>query len=717
MTDLRSEETIDARLTSKATDGLASYIVGMVERWEQRRDQGNQQNGAGYLGNGTLARSGNLRKWEEFRRLWMGEWAPQDRDRNTERSHAIMPAIQQAVDSAVSEVEEAIFGQERWFDVESDNPSTPTDEGGPGRQLADQLLRDLEPVKAAVSEIALLGAVYGTGIGKIVIHEAGPDSIAVELVAIEPREFVIDPGANTIDEAEGVAHVFHLPYNVVLERQRQGIYDAVDPRIGVEPGDERHVDAMVVRIIEYQGLVPANMLPDVDDDRKKLSFEDEKPVEAIVTIANGNVVLRAVQNPLNDRGFVAFQWDTVPNQFWGRGIVEKGYWPQKVLDSEVRARIDALGFATVPMMAINSAAVPRGADFAVRPGRNVFLNGPPGENIETLRFPPPDPQTYTQGQEMQRMIEMATGQLQAATPFGTNGRNETASGMSMMLGASIRRTRRTMANINRAFMKPFLAKAIRRFNEFDQRYQVPFRVEVKGTLGMMAREFESMQIGQLLNAMPPGPAQFMLLRAVVDNMGLSARQDILNLLDILTAQALEPQEPPPDLAGQARVMSVQVRQQEVAADAQNKEHELMLEQNKLEVQAQSQRRNHEIQLMRLAVEAERAESDDVAKTSKAILDLAKAEAEELGQQLGQYKQAVEEIANKPAVEPSIGADIDVSGLREMLEEIRDRIGQEQGLNGEDIAPVTIERDGQGLVTSVNGRSVTRDQNGLLVGLQ
>ena len=104
------------------------------------------------------------------------------------------------------------------------------------------------------------------------------------------------------------------------------------------------------------------------------------------------------------------------------------------------------------------------------------------------------------------MIEMATGQLQAATPFGTNGRNETASGMSMMLGASIRRTRRTMANIERSFMNPLLRKAIDRFTQFDPRYiEGAFGFRLKGTLGMMAREFESMQLGPVAQRHPAWP--------------------------------------------------------------------------------------------------------------------------------------------------------------------------------------------------------------------
>ena len=43
-----------------------------------------------------------------------------DRERRSERSRIISPALQQAVESNVAELEEATFGRGKWFDV-SDN--------------------------------------------------------------------------------------------------------------------------------------------------------------------------------------------------------------------------------------------------------------------------------------------------------------------------------------------------------------------------------------------------------------------------------------------------------------------------------------------------------------------------------------------------------------------------------------------------------------------
>ena len=59
-------------------------------------------------------------KFDEYYRLWRGQWAAEDRTRETERSRIISPALQQAVESSVAELEEATFGRGKWFDIEDD---------------------------------------------------------------------------------------------------------------------------------------------------------------------------------------------------------------------------------------------------------------------------------------------------------------------------------------------------------------------------------------------------------------------------------------------------------------------------------------------------------------------------------------------------------------------------------------------------------------------
>ena len=59
-------------------------------------------------------------KFDEYYRLWRGQWAAEDKTRQSERSKIISPALQQAVESSVAELEEATFGRGKWFDIEDD---------------------------------------------------------------------------------------------------------------------------------------------------------------------------------------------------------------------------------------------------------------------------------------------------------------------------------------------------------------------------------------------------------------------------------------------------------------------------------------------------------------------------------------------------------------------------------------------------------------------
>ena len=59
-------------------------------------------------------------RFEEYYRLWRGQWAAEDSSRSSERSKIISPALQQAVESSVAELEEATFGRGKWFDIRDD---------------------------------------------------------------------------------------------------------------------------------------------------------------------------------------------------------------------------------------------------------------------------------------------------------------------------------------------------------------------------------------------------------------------------------------------------------------------------------------------------------------------------------------------------------------------------------------------------------------------
>jgi len=350
-------------------------------------------------------------KFDEYYRLWRGIWAPEDVDRASERSRIISPALQQAVESNVAEIEEATFGRGKWFDISDDVNDR---EAQDVQYLRNKLTEDFENtmVRKAVAECLINSAVFGTGVGEIVLEEIKEmkpatqpvmdgqlqaigvnitDRVVVKLRPIMPQNFLIDPVATSVDDALGVAIDEFVGRHHIEQLQDQGIYN--EGYIGNAPSDtdlEPDQDLSTypedqIRLTKYYGLVPKDVLKDaIDEDIE----EENAYVEAIIVIANGGFLLKAELNPymMKDRPVVAFPWDVVPSMFWGRGVCEKGYNSQKALDTELRARIDALALTIHPMMAIDATRLPRGSKPEVRPGKMILTNGDPREILQPFNF-------------------------------------------------------------------------------------------------------------------------------------------------------------------------------------------------------------------------------------------------------------------------------------------------------------------------------------------
>ena len=526
-------------------------------------------------------------QWDEYYRLWRGIWLQSDRTRESEKSRLIAPALQQAVESSVAELEEATFGRGKWFDVQDDMlDQDPTD----AEYVRNLLQEDLEKtgVKDAVCEIFLNSAIYGTGIGKIVVEqnvERVPveqtvegtmastrqlmeiPSIDVKVEPISPKEFLIDPSANSINEALGVAHEVIKPRYHVVDGIKSGIYrdvpldgDYDTVRFGFDPETKLADESDSVKITEYWGLVPKRFLKKGKDDDDFEYTQKDELVEAVVTLVNDEYILRAEENAfmMEDRPFISYQHDIVPNKFWGRGVCEKGYNPQKALDAEMRARIDSLALTTTPMMAADATRLPRGVKFEVRPGKTILTNGSPREALMPLDLGTTDQSTFTQVASLQNMIQMGTG----SADVGTADR-ATSSGMSMAQSASIKRQKRTLMNFQNTFLIPMINKSLWRKIQFDvERYPVAdYKFVPYSTMGIMAKELEMTQMVQMLQAIPKdSPAFNVILLSMMQNSSIHNRDQIVQ-------QLMQGNQPNPEQQ-QMQQMGMQLQMQKAQADIQ-----------------------------------------------------------------------------------------------------------------------------------------------------
>ncbi len=565
---------------------LAAWLNHRLETWRTHRD------------------TNYVQKWDEYYRLWRGIWLQEDRTRSSEKSRIIAPALQQAVESSVAELEEATFGRGKWFDIQDDMlDQDPRD----AEYVRNLLQEDLEKTgcKDAICEVFLNSAIYGTGIGKIVVEqsiERTPAEVPVEgtttttrqlveypsidvrVEPISPKEFIMDPSANTIDEALGVAHEVIKPRYHVVEGILSGIYRDVPldgsydtVSFGYDPEMKQADESDSVKITEYWGLVPKRFLkPSKDKDDFEYSKKDEL-VEAVVTICNDEHILRVEQNLfiMEDRPFVSYQHDVVPNKFWGRGVSEKAYNAQKALDAEMRARIDSLALTTTPMMAADATRLPRGVKFEVRPGKTVLTNGNPRDAIMPLDMGTTDRSTFDQVASLQAMIQMGTG-----TSDNVTGDRATASGMSMQQSAAIKRQKRTLMNFQNTFLVPLIQKAMWRKIQFDvDRYPVnDYKFIPYSTMGIMAKEIEMTQMVQMLQSIPKdSPAFNVILLAMMQNSSIHNRDQIVQAL-MQGSQPDAQQQELENIGTELQIQQAQAEIQKTLAEAEEEKGKAMLHQ-------------------------------------------------------------------------------------------------------------------------------------------
>lgn len=535
--------------------GLTAWLVGKAKMWEPIRNRQNP-------------------KWAEYWRLWRGQWDPQDKNRQSERSRLIAPALANAIEQSVAEVEEGIFSKDIWFDIADD---VADQDRLDAYMTRDMLLEDMEKaqVRSTTSEACTNAAIFGTGIIKLGLDVrkdpiTGQRKVLVVPESVRPDEFIPDPSGRDVNEMLGCFHkISKYPLHAVLERIALGHYrkealaflgpqGTPDAQV-IDPNDPEAYtlagDAESVEILEYHGKVPLKLLHSAlgsstpldevlsEDLRRRPDYGDGPMVEAIVTIANGSVLLKAEVNPFrySDRSIIAFQWEKVPGRFWGRGVAEKGYNPQKALDAEIRSRIDSLGYVSAPMVAVDAGRVPRGFKLQVKPGKVWLTQGPPNEVFQPVKLGNLEQGTFVHGQEMERMVQMGTGSFDTAVPLKQQSQSgaSAATSNSMMMGAFVKRSKRAIRNIDENLLRPMIQKALWRYTQYaPSRYPQDYEMVVKATMGIVAREVEAAQLTQLLGMMPEGfgGVSLVIIRGIIDNSSVANKAEIHQAIN----EALKP---------------------------------------------------------------------------------------------------------------------------------------------------------------------------------
>jgi len=532
---------------------LVSFVVDHCDRWRTYRD------------------INFLPQWEEYERIFRGQWASEDKTRDSERSRIVTPATQQAVETRHAEIIEAIFGSGEFFDIKDDIKDV---DGNPMdvEMLKLQMMEDFkrDKLRKHIDQVVLLAEIYGTGIAEITtsmekelvpatmpmpgqtqaaIGTVEKQRVSVKPMPINPKNFLWDPNGTTVDDCMGVAIEKYVSIHKIVRGIERGIYRKVNitptyEDTDLEPTQEvsQYQDEKVL-LLTYYGLVPREYLKKMEDEDIVELFPDESAaedyqdmVEAIIVIANDGMLLKAEESPymMKDRPVLTYQADTVPNRLPGRGTIEKAYNMQKSIDAQVRTHLDSLALTASPMMAVDATRLPRGAKLTVQPGKAIYTNGNPNEILYPFKFGQTDGSSITTAEKFQQMLLQATGTLDSNGMVSAVGRDAAGTGMSMAVASIIKKYKRTLVNFQEDFLIPFINKAAYRFMQFDpERYPSVDMVFVPtATLGIIAREYEQAQFISLLQTLGPDtPVLPIILKGIVANSSLSNRAELMQRLD------------------------------------------------------------------------------------------------------------------------------------------------------------------------------------------
>ena len=365
-------------------------------------------------------------------------------------------------------------------------------------------------------------------------------------------DFYPDPGATNVDECEFVIHrhkmnksqlrqLRNMPYfneDAIRECIQQGAnYEEKDFESHLKDDSRADEYESNFEVIEYWGIMDAEYARavgiDLADDIDDL---DEVQVNAWTC---GNQLLRAVVNPFTPYRipYHAFPYERNPYNFFGIGVAENMDDSQQIMNGHARMAVDNLAMAGSLVFDVDESALVGGQSMEIYPGK-IFRRqaGMPGQAIHGLKFPNTAPENMMMFDKFRQLADEQTGiPSYSHGQTGVQSMTRTASGMSMLLGASSLNVKTVVKNLDDFLLRP-LGEAFFQWNMqfFEGGLDVKGDLEVKatGTNSLMQKEVRSQRLTTFLQtAQNPAVAPFVKISKLVSELAYSLDLDPEEILN------------------------------------------------------------------------------------------------------------------------------------------------------------------------------------------
>jgi len=356
-----------------------------------------------------------------------------------------------------------------------------------------------------------------------------------------------DPAATSIEECEYIIHRHKLNKSQLRQLRNMPYFDEDAIRNCLQMGAnyeeksfESHLkdDARAdedyqtnFEVLEYWGIMDAEYAREVGielaDDIDDL---DEVQVNAWIC---GNSLLRAVVNPFTPYRlpYHAFPYERNPYNFFGIGVAENMDDSQQIMNGHARMAVDNLAMAGSLVFDVDESALVGGQSMEIYPGK-IFRRqaGMPGQAIHGLKFPNTAPENMMMFDKFRQLADEQTGiPSYSHGQTGVQSMTRTASGMSMLLGASSLNVKTVVKNLDDFLLRP-LGEAFFQWNMqfFEGGLDVNGDLEVRatGTNSLMQKEVRSQRLTTFLQtAQNPAIAPFVKISKLVSELAYSLDLD------------------------------------------------------------------------------------------------------------------------------------------------------------------------------------------------
>ena len=461
--------------------------------------------------------------------------------------------------------------EEKGMLVEGQAPTPQMPELSPAQRAArrmEKLIHDQIDESNGSSEIrnALLEAsLLGTGIVKGPFNfnkklhkwdenEEGERSYNPLEVRVPRIEFVScwdfypDPAATNIEECEYVVHRHKMNRSQFRQLRNMPYFDEEAIRECLQMGpnyeekdfenelkdnaysEEETIDSNY-EVLEYWGIMDAEYAREVGIDLpEEVDDLDEVQINAWIT---GGKLLRAVINPFTPYRipYNAFPYERNPYNFFGIGVAENMDDSQQIMNGHARMAIDNLALAGSIVFDVDESALVGGQSMDIYPGK-IFRrqSGMPGQSIYGLKFPNTANENMMMFDRFRQLADEQTGiPSYSHGQTGVQSMTRTASGMSMLLGASSLNIKTVVKNLDDFLLRP-LGESYFQWNMqfLEDSIDVNGDLEVKatGTNSLMQKEVRSQRLTMFLQtAQSPAIAPFVKISKLVSELAYSLDLD------------------------------------------------------------------------------------------------------------------------------------------------------------------------------------------------